>query len=645
MSNLYQILFYYSSHPVICHKVFNNDSGQILKFEKVLANQVFLDLFDGELDLLTENESGPDGFDFFSFLCKVQESQIPEVAEHFFSDKKRTLRFEGKMVEDSVLATSVEIVNEVKQVKSTVGNPNSATVLMDSTFQSSLELRKLLRAVEQSPVSIVITDTDGTIEYVNPVFMEMTGYTPEEVLGKNPRILKSGMVCQKDYEEMWETIKSGSIWKGEFINKKKNGDLYFEQATIAPVLNSEGVTTHFVAIKEDITETKKYEQDLIDTREKARESEILKAAFLQNMSHEIRTPMNAILGFSELAKMTETSVEKRNSYLDIVIESTHRLLGIVDDIMDISKLETGTIVLKNSPIRLQGFLLNLYNSFIDNTGSQVLLEKPVIDPELQNINIYIDSSRLRQVLEKLLSNAVKFTKQGSVKFGCTRIGGALRFYVEDTGIGIQSEMFSLIFQPFYQLDMGATRAFGGNGLGLTIASRIVDKMGSSIKVDSHPGKGSTFYFDVWPEYSDGISTPDNSMARSVVPEKNHFSLLVASDKEMDFIMIREILNREFGRKIKVIKASSANQAIEICREQGPVDLILMDVKLRDMEDGRAARQLKSMNPNAAVIAQTGKEIPTDKANLLEAGCDDIIIKPVYRDDLIDLMYKHLKITI
>jgi len=639
MIDLYQKLFEYSSHPIICHKAIDNESGYVLKFEKILVNQAFLDLFRSEFDLLTNDKSGPDGFDIYSFFCKVLKNHGSEVIEHFFSDKKRTLRFESKILEDSVLVTSVKVLNKENQEKSDIG----ANFVSDSIFQSSEDLRKLIRAIEQSPVSIVITNTDGTIEYVNPVFFELTGYSPEEVLGENPRILKSGMVSRKDYEEMWETIKSGNIWKGEFINKKKNGDLYFELATIAPVLNSEGDTTHFVAVKEDITAAKKYEQDLIDTREKARESEILKAAFLQNMSHEIRTPMNAILGFSELAKMAETSAEKRNSYLEIVIESAHRLLGIVDDIMDISKLETGNIVLKNSPIRLQGFLLNLYNSFVNITGSQVLLEKPVIDPELQNINIYIDSSRLRQVLEKLLSNAVKFTKQGSVNFGCSRIGGAIRFYVKDTGIGIQADMYDLIFQPFYQLDMGATRAFGGNGLGLTIASRIVEKMESSIKVDSHPGKGSVFYFDVWPGYSDGVSGSENNRPESVFSEKNQVNLLVAGDKEMDFIMIREILNREFGKKIKVLKAASANQAIEICREKGPVDLILMNVKLPDMEGGRAARQLKSMNPNAVVIVQTGKEIETDKTSLLEAGCDDIIVKPVYRDDLIELMYKHLKI--
>ncbi|MGM0375898.1 MAG: PAS domain S-box protein [Bacteroidota bacterium] len=505
------------------------------------------------------------------------------------------------------------------------------------------DIRKLSRTVEQSPVSIVITDTEGSIEYVNPVFCELTGYERDEVIGENPRILKSGLVAPEDYDEMWRSITSGQVWRGELINQKKSGEHYFELATIAPIVDARGEITHFVGVKQDITEKKRYEQELIDAREKARESDILKAAFLQNMSHEIRTPMNAILGFSELAKMPSTSEEKRSSYLSIVIDSTHRLLNVVDDIVDISRLETGNLVLKSNSVKLKNFMLGLYEDYKNETGSEVVMRPPEIDKTLQSATILIDSARLRQVMEKLISNAVKFTRRGEIRLGCHKVGGAVRFYVEDTGIGIQPDMYNLIFQPFYQLDMGATRSFGGNGLGLTIASRIVEKMGGEIQVDSTPAKGSVFYFDTWPDNAgelEGLSESEEKLFH----EKEHreFNILVAEDDEVNFILLREILKREFGEgTVKVIRATTGYEAIEIFREQENIDLVLMDVKMPDVDGVTATRQIKTINPDVPVIAQTALAMTSDRDEMIKAGCEGYLTKPIRRGLLIDTISRFL----
>jgi PAS domain S-box-containing protein len=318
MQNLYQKLFDYSPHPIVCHKVICNEKGNVMGFERMLANQAFLGMFGNVLRKITYTEGMLDGLNFFMLMSKVWANHKSEVLEHHFKGIAAYQRLEIRKLDDSVIVTSWLHVDQ-----KTASNQNIDSSQSDnspSVFLEDESIRKLSRAVEQSPVSIVITDTDGFIEYVNPVFYELTGYTRDEVLGKNPKILQSGMVPKEDYVDLWETILSEHIWKGEFINKKKNGELYFESATIAPVLDSDGQITHFVAIKQDITKNKKYEQDLIDAHEKARESDILKAAFLQNMSHEIRTPMNAIQGFSELAKMSGTSSEKRNSYLVLLYD-------------------------------------------------------------------------------------------------------------------------------------------------------------------------------------------------------------------------------------------------------------------------------------------------------------------------------------
>ncbi|MFW6389371.1 MAG: ATP-binding protein, partial [Marinilabiliaceae bacterium] len=506
------------------------------------------------------------------------------------------------------------------------------------------DIRKLSHAVEQSPVSIVITDTEGTIEYVNPMFCQLTGYERKEVIGENPRILKSGLVPPEDYEELWQTITKGKVWHGELVNKKKSGEHYFEMATIAPIVDNRGQITHFVGIKQDITEKKRFEQELIDAREKARESDMLKAAFLQNMSHEIRTPMNAILGFSELAKMPSTPEEKRKSYLSIVIDSTHQLLNVVDDIVDISRLETGNIILKSNPVRLEKFMQELYNEYSNETDNHVEMKPPDIDVSLRKATIYLDAARLKQVMEKLLSNAVKFTKQGKVRFGCHKIGALVRFFVEDTGIGVQPDMYNLIFQPFYQLDMGATRAFGGNGLGLTIASRIVEKMGGKIEVDSTPGHGSVFFFDLLPDNSEEVEHL-NKHEKEIMAEKEHkeFNILVAEDDEVNFILLREILKREFGEGIvKVIRAATGNEAIEVFRqEEDHIDLVLMDVKMPDVDGVTATKEIKKINQDVPVVAQTALAMTSDRDEMLNAGCDGYLTKPIRRGVLVDTISRFL----
>ncbi|MFO8002505.1 MAG: ATP-binding protein, partial [Marinilabilia sp.] len=440
--------------------------------------------------------------------------------------------------------------------------------------------------------------------------------------------------------------KSGEIWRGELINRKKDGEPYFELATIAPIVDAHGEITHFVGVKQDITEKKRFEQELIDAREKARESDLLKAAFLQNMSHEIRTPMNAILGFSELAKMPGTPQEKRTSYLSIVIDSTQRLLGVVDDIVDISRLETGNLILKNNPIRLKGFMLSLYESFKNETGSDVIMKAPDVDATLHSATISVDADRLKQVMEKLLSNAVKFTKHGEIKFGCHKIGGAVRFYVEDSGIGIQPDMYNLIFQPFYQLDMGATRTFGGNGLGLTIASRIVEKMGGEIKMDSNPGEGSVFFFDIRPDSHD-IEDFSGSDEIPGGEEREEHTILIAEDDEINFILLREILDHEFGEGVvRVIRAATGNEAIEIFREQeDSIDLVLMDVKMPDLGGISATREIKRIQPSVPVIAQTALAMTQDRDEMLDAGCDDYLTKPIRRELLVDTVSKYLGVKL
>jgi PAS domain S-box-containing protein len=346
---------------------------------------------------------------------------------------------------------------------------------------------------------MVITDVSVAIEYVNYNFTKNTGYTKEEALGKNPRVLKSGMHDASFYDEMWKTLLSGQPWIGEILNRKKNGELYWENAIISPILNTNGEITHFLAAKEDITEKKKLYSDLIKEKERAEESDRLKSAFLANMSHEIRTPLNSIIGFSELLTDPDFEEEQKNEFIQLIITNGNNLLTIISDIMDISKLESGELKIHKKQINAQKFVSKVKSQFAIQVESRKL-EFSVLDDVIDSdFEFVADSDRLMQVFNNLISNALKFTAIGSIEIGYQMNERMLEFYVRDTGIGIPAEYHDKIFDRFRQVEAADTRKYGGNGLGLAITKNLVELMGGNIWLESEVGKGSTFYFSL-PSY-------------------------------------------------------------------------------------------------------------------------------------------------
>lgn len=390
-----------------------------------------------------------------------------------------------------------------------------------------------------------------------------------------------------------------------------------------------------------IEEQKDYENQLIQAKEKAEESDRLKTAFLHNMSHEIRTPMNGILGFSELLRINNLSYEKRQSYISLVVDSTNRLLGIVNDIMDISRLEAGDVVLKSESVYLNEMFNQLYDKYNQQLCKKVKLETPFIDARLSRLIFNSDGERLMQVLDKLLSNAVKFTPKGKIRFGCVQSNKSLRFYVEDTGIGIIPDKVDLIFKPFYQVDMESNREFEGNGLGLTIASRIIEKMGSRIIVESKPGAGSRFYFDILPQpniYNEEFNNGDN-----VISHDSSFAILIAEDDLINYLFIQDALNENpDGIEFVIHHACTGLEAIEKLRTHNDICLVLMDIKMPVMDGLSATRIIKEEWPHMPVIAQTALALSGEHEKAVEAGCDAYLTKPIRREWLIQTVYHYLK---
>lgn len=456
---------------------------------KMVANKADLEVIGaskeeqvlGKTDLETFNdEVGERGY--LDDLKVLRSGNAVINREEVFQDKNGDQRW--------LITSKIPLQDQAGNIIGLVGIGRDIT----DQKKASETIQKFAKSIEQSPSTIVITDVYGTIEYVNPKFTEVTGYTREEAIGQNPRILKSGLIANEVYKDMWDTITSGEVWRGEFQNKKKNGDLYWEWVTMTSIKNEEGLITNYIAIKEDISARKKMEADLILAKEKAEENDRLKSAFLANMSHEIRTPLNSIIGFSELLSNPDYKSDDRYEFARIITNSGNNLLAILSDIMDISKIEAGQVQVRKNIFSAKRLVQDIYSEYrIKAVGKGIELQ---ISPSLPSDEILIksDQTKTKQVLVNFIGNALKFTEKGTIKMGIEVSGRSVQFNVIDTGIGIEEKHHSRIFERFRQVEGSFTRKYGGNGLGLAISKSLVELLGGTIGMKSEKGKGSHFYF-------------------------------------------------------------------------------------------------------------------------------------------------------
>ncbi len=364
------------------------------------------------------------------------------------------------------------------------------------------ELQKFKEAIEQSPVCVVMTDSEGNIEYANKQFEVLTGYSFKEVFGKNPRILNAGTQRKEYYKNMWDVLSSGNTWTGDFHNKKKNGELFWETAVISPMKDKNGFIINYIAVKEDVTERKKLWAELVKAKEKAQESDKIKSSFLTNMSHELRTPLNSIVGFSDFIDHTLPK-EELLSYVSIINSSGKKLQKIVNNIFDISLLQTDEIKVNKSKVDIREILKNVFDTAIgeqSNEKLKVIELKPVFFHDGNKKILETDFYLLNEVLLHLVNNAFKFTIKGEVKIECTMkvYGGKeyVRFVISDSGIGISEENQKIIFTSFKKVNHNNGELYGGVGIGLSISKRIIEILGGEIQVKSKPGLGSEFSFEL-----------------------------------------------------------------------------------------------------------------------------------------------------
>jgi PAS domain S-box-containing protein len=384
--------------------------------------------------------------------------------------------------------------NAIKLKKEKLNTRRVAAELKLIKQKESMQLKLLWDAAANVPNSLVITDIDGFIIYANKRFEKISGFSTEEVIGKKPNILKSGLHDNEVYKNLWNTILAGNEWRGELINKKKNGELFWEEVSISPIADNEGNIQYFVCIKDDITIRKTAEKELIKAKERAEANNRFKTAFLNNISHEIRTPLNGILGFASLIVEPDLTDKEKQSYLEILNSSSQRLIQTVNNILDMSLISSGNIEVRNNHFDPAICVRDLARNFHPLCKKKKIFFSLEIMPEVNGIMVTSDRELLAKILNQLLDNALKFTHKGSILFTLGVNGTVLEFSIKDTGVGIRPDAIESIFEGFVQEDGGNTRAFEGSGLGLSIVKGLSELLGGNIGVESVKGEGSTFYF-------------------------------------------------------------------------------------------------------------------------------------------------------
>ncbi|HDP54533.1 MAG TPA: response regulator, partial [Bacteroidetes bacterium] len=382
---------------------------------------------------------------------------------------------------------------------------------------------------------------------------------------------------------------------------------------------------------------------LEEAKEKAEESNRLKSAFLANMSHEIRTPMNGIVGFASLLKVRpDLPKEKVTHYVNIINDSSKVLLNLINDIIDISKIEANQLDIKQEPHDINKLISELYAMYrsekhrLKKDSVEVRFNVPF---EHQEMVVLTDVERLRQVLANLLNNALKFTNEGTVEFGYRLNGEKLYFFVEDTGIGVRDEKVSQIFERFRQVDESKSRAYGGSGLGLAISKGIVSKMNGEIGVKSQEGNGSHFWFTIpYLPVSKNDEQNGNAKDKFDCPNFSGKTILAVDDAEESLLLLSELVKPTGATFIGV---NSSHEATEQCRSNSKIDLVLMDLQLPNINGYEATRIIKHFRPLLPIIAQTANAMSNDRELALDAGCDDYISKPIGIAKFFSVLQKHL----
>ncbi|OYX23998.1 MAG: hypothetical protein B7Z16_01310, partial [Algoriphagus sp. 32-45-6] len=527
------------------------------------------------------------------------------------------------------------------------------------------EVKKLTLAIEQSPVAVIITDLEARLQYMSPAFLMMTGYTYDEMIGQPIGTIKSGLTNKETYSDLWETIKTGNPWHKEWINKRKDGTLFWEYILINPIRNEKGEITNYLAVKQDITQRKRYEEEIIELNhnlearieqrtwelEKAKieadEANKAKSEFLSRMSHELRTPMNSILGFAQLMEYTElTPMQHRN--IEFILKSGNHLLNLINEVLDISRIEAGKVSISLEPVELFGAIQDVTESL-----QPISLQKNVEIkyPSKKGDGIYVraDLQRVKQVLFNLINNAVKYNRpNGSVTisiqtdkdFGIP--SGFTRVMIEDTGIGIEESNLKKLFTPFERGGL-ETSSIEGTGLGLSVVEKLVELMEGKVGVKSEIGVGSSFWVD-FPSINLEPNTTLNQdqLILNQVAAKSSEKILLVEDNQVNIELISDLV-QNINPNFELLITKYGKEALSLAETEMP-DLILLDLHLPDTHGKEVIKSLKQNKDTQSipVIIVSADANPARINELLELGAAQYVTKPINVNQMIQIISSYSK---
>lgn len=532
------------------------------------------------------------------------------------------------------------VFDDSGKITGTGGYQEDITNLTGSLQELHGDRETLEALLEHMPFYIFFTDTRHRYIRVNQMMARLLRIShPDEAVGRDNSEFFSKRVARKMEEEERMILETGEPIINKILYFEDEGmDGFWVEKNKIPIRDERGVITMILGIFKDVSEAMIIENKLKEARDQAQESDRLKTSFLANMSHEIRTPMNGILGFANLLRDPDLSEEQKDLYLKHIDLTSNQLLKIIDDIIDISKIESGQLKITNRPVRINMIMDEIYSSFFhrirgDAPGEKKMDFKLIKDNDSQGFTIIADDFRLSQIFNNLIGNALKFTREGHITFGYElKQNRYIEFFVSDSGIGIPAQHMDLIFDRFGQVDQYKAYKPSGTGLGLPIAKSLVNLMGGEMWVESAVGKGTTVFFTLPLVVTETVEETDDLISNKTYNWDGRI-ILVAEDEELNWHFIKEML-RKAGAEIH--RAKDGTEAVSITRKLSP-DIILMDLKMPEMSGIEATRRIRHFDSEVPIIAQTAYVMAEEKEESIRAGCNHFVTKPLDRTVIMEII--------